>query len=429
MEVVSFIQATFWTLAAISLTVKFVLWLRVPSNPSPSFSAFQFRYFFCWYAISIQLMLFSPFLMALFADGGMSDSDVAQLRIAFNVGSAVVSLFMGSALQRFGHLPIIVLATLGSAAASALRAMGGWTPFFIAQLFVAIASPLMKIGFDDWYHGAVSLIEDCPQSSEIFTENLNCLQVIILIIVDPVSDALAHRLGLVPLFVISATWAVCAAVPIAICLRDSRGRGGAPSQGNYAAVFQAVFHSPDPALKWLICADIFYGTIQFLFNSSITRYFREIEGIPNGILMGSYSLAVLIGAQIASAIGTRVPVLPRMIGSLAMAAITAWLMAVTFENKKLLYALLGSAGCWEGFITGAILTLKLKAYPSEIRGHLFGVIRVMTALLTSIMLHWTRNAHGNIQLLVVAGVLTVTLLCAFAMNFSSRKLMGRRRPA
>jgi hypothetical protein len=415
LAVVVAIRCTFWTLSTISILFKASSWLRAPKNPSSAFTRLEVRYFVCWYAMQIQLMLFSPCLLTRFLEGGITHEDIAQLRIVLNIISAIFSLFLGNALNRFGPVSCILTSTVASAISTVLRAIGGWHCFLYGQIAVALASPLLRVGFDSWYHREVSEIHDCPQSSEIFNENFHFLHVLIAIVVDPVSDALEARLGTRPVFLISAVLALLAVVPMLLLLPSGRDRDPADPRLNYMIVLKAVAGGADRSLKFVVIADMCYSVIPFIFTTNITSYFIEVPKLPNGVLLGAHSLAILVGAQIATLVGDRIPVVPRLVGGFGMATATAALMSIKFENKLVLHLLLESAGCWEGVITGTLLELRRRSYPAEIRGHIFGMIRLSTSVIASVALYVTKAIDKSRQLESCAVVLAMALAGAIGL--------------
>jgi Na+/melibiose symporter-like transporter len=246
------------------------------------------------------------------------------------------------------------------------------------------------------------------------------LTLIISIICNPISDRLERVLGSKTLFMIGSVWCALAVLVIWSVFRSQAAPAKKTESVGYGTVLATLTASRDRKLICILLIDLCYAGMPFMFNASITSFFHG-QGLPNGVLLGSITLWNLIGAQLTNYLkGTRSPIVIATF-CFAVYAVNDVLMAACFERKMLLYAMLGGAGCCDGCLSGLVLAFR-QHYPRDIRGHLLGLMRLLTSVLSSVAIHITAKKDKSTQLLSCAAVLAVcAVLSTFVWIIDRRK--------
>jgi hypothetical protein len=174
---------------------------------------------------------------------------------------------------------------------------------------------------------------------------------------------------------------------------------------SYYTVVKTLTTSRDLKLICILLIDLCYAGMPYIFTAGITSFFHG-DKLPNGVLLGSFTLWNLMGAQLANYLkGVGQPIVVTIF-CFTLYAVDNVFMAAFFERKMILYALLGAAGCCDGGLSGFVLAFR-QHYPQDIRGHLLGLMRLLTSVVSSIVIHLTAKSHKSAQLQCCAAVLAI----------------------
>lgn len=417
MEVGPLIERIFWVLATFAIALKFIKWFRIPGNHSREFASLQRRYFVGFYSFQMAFMFSGPFVYARHIDGGMTDVDVANLKIIFNVTSAVIAILAGPILKVLGHQSVIMMSAISGVVCAACRLGSTLLRFQIAMCFMAFVVPMSGVAFEDWLLQELRKVKDCPNANFIFAENNALLSLTFAIFMSPVSDTVNKYFGSRGVFIVAIVLLLLSLILIALFFRASAEMSPNRSAG-FTQLFQAVSRSHDPRFRSLIALDALHGMNEFLLYPALTSFFKSVKDLPPARLMGSMKIAVLLGTQIVNMADVGRWVGVSLLFYFCMAAGNSLLMNHTFDNKLGLYGLVGVAGLCDGGTMSLLLGLRKAVYPDDIRGHVLGMCKLMTSLGSSLMLHCTKRFDLSAQPLVIGVIQTICAVIAGVMLVS-----------
>lgn len=407
MDTPELVEVTFYALAAIAVIIKLIRWMRAPESKSKSFHDLQVRYFMALYAHQFSLFVSGPFLFRRYVDCNITLSTDANLKIMFNWCTAAVSFASSTCLRKFGHKTMILVLAASTVLSHVFRTGETITMFAIGNFFRAISASLGRVVFDDWYLHEVSQIKDCPNSQFIFSENNAFLGLIMSIITAPIGDFIYRQYGSRMVFAVCAIAGLIAFIPIIFSVRVTNAPTGADSSQSIVGVLKSLIRAPTSSLNLFMMMETLYGTCVFVYAPSIPSYFTSVGNVPMGKLMSVMSIAALLSVQLANIlhIGQRAH---HTIVSILATATSLLAMSFTFEDKNVLFGFCCSTAVFESASATMIANMRKTNFPSNIRGHLLGISRLLVSLESSACLLATKPLSYSSELIMYAGLLVTS---------------------
>lgn len=414
-----FVTQAFYAIACLDIIIKFLKWIKIKNNSSKTFLNLQMKYFISLFAIQIPLIIQSPFVHRRYVDDGMSDMDIAHIKILYNVSAAIFSIFIGQILSFFEHRKIISISTIFSVIASILRGIGTKQNFLLCSILVGFASANIRVSFDDWFILEESKITDCVNSHFIFTENLSLLNIVVSVIFLSFSDQLQKRSGTEGVFYFTAVLQFIGSIIIYFTLtqtsdvkkgienlnEDEKFNTNINDQkSSFKEAFKVVLKSPDKQLIPMVLLDQLYGVLISLFWPAVPSYFPD-KSIPMAKIIGMGQLSILLGTMLISLICKFISssiVLPI---SFLLSALCDVSMSFVFENKFNLYWMIFSLCICDGGNSSLMLGLKKNIFPSSVRGYILGINKLFQSIFSSILIALSERYPKYQQPLFSAGVL------------------------
>lgn len=411
---VQFVTNTFYVIAFLDIVIKFFKWIKIKNNSSKAFLRLQIKYFISNFAIQIPLIIQSPFIYRRYVDDGLSDMNIAKVKIVYNVSAAVFSIFIGKILSYFNHRKIISVSTIFSLVASILRGIGTQRNFIIASILVGFASSNIRVSFDDWLISEESKITDCPNSHFIFTENMSLLNIVVSVIFLSISDQLQRRSSTETVFYFTAFLQFIGSILVYFTLTEDNQKktesindnsnDATDQKSSFKEAFKSVLNSNDKKLIPMIFLDQLYGVLLSLFWPSVPSYFPD-KTVPMAKIIGMGQLSILLGTMLISIVCKYVNssiILPILFFLSASCDIS---MSVIFDDKFWLYWMIFLLCICDGGNSSILLGLKMSILPGNIRGHILGINKLCQSVYSSLLIAYSETFPKYQQPLFSAGVL------------------------
>lgn len=409
------VNATFWIVAICALIIKLGKWIKISTVSSQDFMKLQIKYFIVFFANQIPIMFTGPFVYQRYVDDGLNLSQIAQIKIVFNLSAAFLSFLAGPVLHAIGHRMVIITSMVCSFICCFLRYYGGVVNFYIGVILLGFSSPMNGVAFSDWFLLEESSIKDCEGSHFIFTENNAVIQLVLSIILTPIADLTHTKFGSEGIFFIAGIMFAIAVIPAAIILKaPSKKKEDKKDNVGYAQAIASIKESKDSRLKPFLIVDCAYSLIPFIFSPNIVSFFKGCD-IPNASLSGSIVLAILIGAQFLGWFDSVYHTSYIITLYFFFDFVLMILMVTQYDYKLLLYFYVFAFSFCDGGLQSLMLSYKKELYPAQYRGHIMGMVKVFSSILSSIILSIVKKVSYTYQFVLDAIVFAISIIITYIM--------------
>lgn len=401
MEDSVFIEGGFWLLAIAAVIVKIIRWIKVKGSSSREFMLLQLRYFVGYYTMQLPLTISGPFVHLRYVECNLSSTKIVNLRIIFNVLCAVVSIFTGACLNGLGHQKVVIVAVISSIACNYLRYRGIGNDFLFAMIAAAIAAPLAKVAFDDWFFAELKTLKDIPNDAHCtFTENNALMSLIVSIAASSAGSYIQDHYSIQHTFLVATIGLVISLIPIALFFKSKASKTKKEGNGGFSLLANTLIESKDTKFKLMIIIDALFSMTTALFVPGICSYFMTVENLPAAQLSSSFSIATLWGAQLLSLFKLKSPsfgILSLYFVSEVACYVLMWLF---YTNKKFLFIMLCCIGLAHGGSAAVMLSLRQQLYPSNIRGYTLSLIKLLASVLSTGLMQAMKPRPEDQQILI-----------------------------
>ena len=400
MDVAYIVDHAFYVLATVAVLMRLGTWLLVPSQNVKAFQILQIRYFIAWHSTLFFNQLSGPFVSKRHNECGLSQEQQVSLQVLFHWGCAVVSFFSGTVLQKLGHRNMILLCALLIASSHLCRASDSTALMNVATLFRGISVALNRVAFDDWFLHEASQIKGCPNKQLVFAENNAFVSLVLSVIGAPIGDYVCEEFGTRGVFIVAFIGCSVAVILSFIVVKVS----GVPESKNSS---QSMFSALNlktigaPVIVFMLL-EALHGVCISVCDPCFSNYFAGVDGLPVAKLASSITVASLLGVQISNLLNLgRWAEASTVTYLLGMAASLATMFFV-FDNKVVLFFFVCLMGICGTSANTMISHMRLDVYPATIRGHLLGIMRLLTSCCLMIFLSLTKSADTPTKICLTA---------------------------
>lgn len=376
------------------------------------------RYFLCYYAFSLGFSIQDPYVMQRYLDSNLTSAQISTILITFNLVSAFASLLTGYLLNTIKHRFTIMIAAVLLSCSSFLRTFSDFQSFVVAAALIGVAVPIYKVAFEDWWIGEQSELQ-CDSANMIFSENNALINLVMTIIMTFTSSTITKKFGTFIAFKIASPLFLVSIVPIACFFKNRNPLRIEITLSESIAVLKRTLVN-QPIIYFVFLLDLCYSCFLFICMPRLTQ-FMITENIrpPHALVMGSYIVSNLNGAQLISEISNRMAFTKWIIFGTFVVEIAILLMYFGFDNKITVFTGAVIIGFSDGMLQSMMLVLKQKFYPKEIRGYLMSFLRVPISLIACFIIWFAKNTDLSFFLLILALIMALANISAIILHLNA----------
>lgn len=409
----------FITTAAIGAVAKLYKWRKVSQSHDSFMTRLQIKYFICYFSFLSGFIFQGPYVHHRYHEAGISNPQIDNIMSTFNVVSAIWGFFIGYICELFGHKNLIILSAILLGASAFCRYIGTYTSFLLASLLMGVSTASNRVVFEDWL--AVQLEENkAPKESQaIIKENSALINFILNLVLAPVSTQITTKFGSKAAF-LGSTILFGTSATIIFLSMPRFTRNVDKNVGLFGAGKEIVKNLKNFEYAIFLAIDFLSGMLLLLYNPRWTAFLKidKNDKLPFSQISNTASISSMNGAQIFAAAITFVTSSAGLTGSFFSFSIAVSMMYMMYENKTMLFIAYVCAAMSDGAVNSGMWIHRTEIYPSNIRKHLMGVIRVPQSLIVTLILQLMKGRDTKDILGLVCGfaIIASSLMAVIAIK-------------
>ena len=419
-----FIEIAFYTTTAIGLSAKFYKWFHISKVQNDNLKNLQIKYFLSYFSFMAGFIFQGPYVHQRYNDANMTPEQINNIMSSFNIISAFWGFFIGYFVELIGHKSLIIISAIMLSIHSFLRYIGGYYFFIAASVLLGLSTASNKVVFEDWLADRIQQ-ENLPNESQsIIKENSALINLILTIIMTPISQFLSNKFGTSSTFFASTILFGFSAFLILILMPKLSNSNKKPKLGLFGA-FSAIFKYiiTSPTFTFSILLDFLYTIFGLLYPPrwlSFHKSFKD-EKLPLSKISTTNSISLVNGAQIASALLLFTDFDDSLFLGFFSSFLSLLFMYYKYENKNMVFLGYILESTFDGTVNSCMWTARTTFYPGEIRKHLMGILRVPASFTVTFILQKMKGLDPNYILGLCSLIILLCSIFSFILIFLYRK--------
>ncbi|EAY01637.1 Major Facilitator Superfamily protein [Trichomonas vaginalis G3] len=401
---------------------KLLKWWKVKQIKDSLLTKLQIKYFICYFSFMAGFIFQGPYVHQRYHETGMTNPQIDNIMSIFNVVSAIWGFVIGYACDLLGHKNLIIISAILLGGSSFCRSYGTYYSFIISSVLMGVSTASNRVVFEDWLAVQLEQNKAPKESQAIIKENsalLNfCLNLILSQISSKVSTAFGSKYAFIGSTILFSVSAFIIFVTMPKFTREHEKKSS-----YFGAIKEIILNFKNFEYAIFFIIDFLYSMILLLYNPRWTVFHKinKTEKIPLSQISNSASISQMNGAQILSAAILFFSPASCLAGSFVSYSFCIFSMYLFYNTKSYMFLAYVCAAMSNGAINSGIWTLRSEIYPSSIRKHLLGIVRVPVSLVVTLILQLMKGSE-TVDILFVIVCLAFTTATLMTILGFHRKL-------
>jgi len=420
------IKILFYSTAALGLSTKFYKWFNMKKIKNDSLNKIQIVYLICHFSFTSGFIFQGPYVHQRYHENGMTSDQINDIMSIFNIVSAFWGFFVGYACEILGHKTLIVLSAIFLSTHSVLRYIGGFYFFIIASVLQGLSTASNRVVFEDWLALQLEQTKQDRGAMSVVKENSALLNLILTIVMTPVSQKLTTKYGVSAAFSGSALLFAFSAIIVILLLPKPLQSNAKRQKSGFFGAFVRIASNMGTSFSFstTIFLDLFYTMFGLLYHPRWLSFHKATkdEKLPLSQISTTNSISQLNGAQITSAIVSILSFNSTLILGFGSSTVSMILMYYLYNDKNYVTLFYALASTFDGSVNSCMSSIRASQYPDDVRKHLLGILRVPASLIVTMLLQKLKGIEADSILFIC---ISISLLC-LVLSLLLRILEGRK---
>lgn len=393
---------------------KLIKWYKVRQIKDNYMIKLQSYYFICYFSFMAGFIFQGPYVHHRYHEVGMSFNQIDNIMSLYNIISAIWGFFIGHVCELIGHKKLIILSALLLSLSSFCRFWGTYYSFLAASVLMGISTASNRVVFEDWLAEQLEKNNAPKESQAIIKENSSLINFCLNVLLGQISTFVTTRLGAKASFLGSTALFFSSSILI-FFMMPSFNRNIEKNVGLLGAIKEFVVSLKQINFLAFFILD-FLSAISLLLMMPRWTVFHKVDKtdiLPFSNILNSSSISSMNGAQIFAALILLLSSQTALFSSFFSYFACVTCMYFFYENKNYVFLSFVLASMADGAVNSGMWVLRTGIYPSNIRKHIMGILRVPESILVSCILTARKGSDPKDIL---------GLICIFALINSSISL-------
>ena len=415
--------AAFIATTVIGLSAKIYKWFGRKEHSDQALTKLQIKYFICYFSFLAGFIFQGPYVHQRYHETGMTSDQINNIMSCFNIVSAFWGFFVGYFCELLGHKLLIIVSAINLCLHAVCRAVGGYYYFCIASILLGVSTASNKVVFEDWLADQIQELGNPKGAQAIVKENTAIINLVLNIAMTPVSQFISQKTGAKGAFVGAALLFLSSALIIFIMMPSFSKKTETKRLGYFGAMKGILRSFGTFEFALFVVLDFLYQFNGLMYNPRWTAFHKveKKEVIPLSQISSTCSMSLVNGAilctMITAHLSTQVGLSLSLFGFLSSASV----MYIFYANKNALFLAYIGAATADGSINSLMWTLRSQIYPSELRKHLMGILRVPVSFTVTFVLQFMKGKDDIQILLLCCGTLAALTILSVVLVLYRKK--------
>ena len=383
----------FVVMTSVGLIGKFIKWFKMKTEKNKSLTKLQVRYFICYFSFMSGFIFQGPYVHQRYHETGMTSEQINNIMSCFNIVSAFWGFFIGYFCELLGHKQLIILSAIMLGLHAVCRYIGGYYLFCVASVLLGLSTASNKVVFEDWLADQIDEIGFARGAQHVVKENTALINLIINVVMTPVSQNITSKFGAKSAFFGAAILFFSSAIVIYFMMASFTRRPARKKLGFTGAISGIINALTSFEFTTFLVIDLLYQINGLLYNPRWTAFHKveAKEKLPLSQISSTCSMSLVNGAQLLSLLILCASDPASLSIAFACSFSSVCGMYLTFENKNHMFLCYTCAALSDGGVNSAMWALRNQIYPSDIRKHIMGIIRVPASFAVTFILQFMKG--------------------------------------